>query len=129
MGKSAKSKSGANSKSSASKPQLNCGTYVIQKSDTGQKYVGRSSDVARRVEQHNAGNGAKWTAEAGAGWEIVKVYPGNNNATETAITKGVMRNEGIANVRGGPYTKTHYPITEFRAIKNANGFTNLGNQK
>lgn len=61
--------------------------------------------------------------------QVGKLLKSTHNATETAITKGVMRNEGIANVRGGPYTKTHYPITEFRAIKDANGFTNLGNQK
>ncbi len=59
-------------------------------------------------------------------WKLLKTYKGNNAKTENAITKGVMRNEGIANVRGGSYCKTQYPRSEFRAIKRANGFTNHG---
>ena len=56
----------------------------------------------------------------------MKAYKGNDNATENAITKGVMSNEGIENVRGGSYCKTYYPQHEYRAIKKANGFINNG---
>lgn len=83
------------------------GTYVIENKYTGQKYVGRSSNVAQRLEEHNSGRGAVWTAEAGPGWKLVKLYEGNDNATENAITRGVMRNEGIENVRGGSYCRPY----------------------
>jgi predicted GIY-YIG superfamily endonuclease len=102
------------------------GTYVIENRFTGQKYVGRSNNIQQRVEQHNSGRGAIWTSEAGPGWKLVKVYKGNDNATENAIARGVMRNEGIENVRGGSYCKSYFPRDEFQAIKAANGFTNFG---
>jgi predicted GIY-YIG superfamily endonuclease len=102
------------------------GVYVLKNTVTSQKYVGRSSDIPARVQQHNSGHGAKWTNTDKGTWQVVKTYAGNNAATENAITKGVMRNEGIANVRGGPYCKTYYPREEFRAIKAAHGFTNNG---
>ena len=127
MGKSSKAFSSYKSTHAhSSKPRLNSGTYVIESKQTGAKYVGRSSNISERVKQHNSGNGAKWTDKSGSDWKIVKVYPGNNNATENAIAKGVIRNEGFANVRGGAYTKTYYPKEEFRALKNPNGFTNNG---
>ena len=104
------------------------GTYVIANEATGKKYVGRSSDIPKRIEEHNSGSGAQWTSgDKGPGnWKLVKTYAGNNNTVENAITRGVMRNEGIANVRGGSYCKTYYPREEFQAIKAAHGFTNNG---
>jgi len=100
------------------------GTYVLQNNVTKEKYIGRSGDIAKRVAQHNTGRGAKWTNTPVGQWNVVKTYAGNNNTTENAITKGVMRNEGIASVRGGSYCQEHFPAAQFRAIKKANGFTN-----
>jgi predicted GIY-YIG superfamily endonuclease len=110
----------------SSKIQHKAGTYVIQNSATKEKYVGRSSNISKRVKQHNSGQGAKWTNIPVGKWNVVKTYAGNNNRTENAITKGVIRNEGFAHVRGGSYSKEYYPRDEFRAIKKANGFTNDG---
>ncbi len=120
---------GSRSYSSASScSSRKSGTYVIKSKSTGAKYVGRSANIPKRIEQHNSGSGSKWTSRMGnkGDWSLVKSYKGNNAHTENAITKGVMRNEGIASVRGGSYCKTHYPKAEFRAIKSANGFTNNG---
>jgi predicted GIY-YIG superfamily endonuclease len=114
--------------SSTSNIQHKSGTYVLQNSVTKEKYVGRSSNIYERVKQHNSGRGANWTSNSPGVWKVVKTYAGNNNATENAITKGVMRNEGIANVRGGSYCKEWYPRSEFQAIKKAHGFTNNGNR-
>ena len=116
-----------NYKKSSNKIQHKAGTYVIENSKTHKKYVGRSSDISKRLKQHNSGTGAKWTHGEG-NWNVVKTYAGNDNITENNITRGVMRNEGIVNVRGGSYCKEYYPTAEFRAIKKANGFTNYGNQ-
>uniref|UniRef100_A0A7S0ST22 GIY-YIG domain-containing protein n=1 Tax=Chromulina nebulosa TaxID=96789 RepID=A0A7S0ST22_9STRA len=129
MGKYTASTGKANKQnSSIAKPVSKSGVYVAKSNNTGKTYVGRSSDIPKRIEQHNSGQGAKWTSKTND-WKVVKVYKGNDNATENAITKGVMRNEGIANVRGGSYTKSYYPKSEFRAIKKANGFTNNGIKK
>lgn len=100
------------------------GTYVIENKSNGKKYVGRSSDIQKRLKQHNSGSGSKWTGNFSGKWTLVKTYKGNDNNTENKIAKGVMRNEGIENVRGGSYCKTYYPKHEFRAIKKANGFVN-----
>lgn len=128
-----KSSSSSNWRGAVGKPAkfnspkpIKSGTYVIENQFTGAKYVGRSTNIQKRIEQHNKGVGSKWTAQSGDGWKLVKTYKGNNIATENAITRGVMRNEGIAHVRGGSYCKSFYPREEFRAIKNAHGFTNNG---
>ena len=107
---------------------IKSGTYVIENKYTGLKYVGRSSNINKRIAQHNAGTGAKWTQQSGRGWELVKAYKGNTNAMENAVAKGVIRNEGFANVRGGSYSQPSYAPKTFRAIKVVNGFTNNGVQ-
>lgn len=124
-----KKRSGANFNSrtsTASKTSTNkihkAGTYVIENKKEGKKYVGRSSDIQKRLKQHNSGTGAKWTSNSSGEWTIVKTYKGNDSTTEKKIMRGVMRNEGFENVRGGPYTKTHYSQHELKAIKNANEF-------
>lgn len=124
-------KAGRPSAGKSTKPAkvIKSGTYVIENQHTGMKYVGRSSNIKQRIEQHNQGSGSQWTAMSGDGWKLVKAYKGNNDATENAITRGVMRNEGIQNVRGGSYCKVYYPKHEFRAIKRANGLTNHGMQE
>ena len=115
--------------SSYSKPAIKRkeGVYVIQNSFTGNKYVGKSSNIPKRIEQHNNGRGANWTNSKTGNWTLVQTYPGNTHKVENAITKGVIKNEGFANVRGGSYCKVHYPTKEFRAIKLAHGFKNYGN--
>ena len=37
---------------------------------------------------------------------LVKTYKGNDSTTEKKIMRGVMRNEGFENVKGGPYKDT-----------------------
>lgn len=115
--------SAARKTSTAAKPASRkfhkSGTYVIENKKEGKKYVGRSSDIQKRLKQHNSGTGAKWTSNSSGKWNIVKTYKGNDSVTEHKIVRGVMRNEGVENVRGGPYTKTQYSQHELRAIKRA----------
>ena len=105
----AASKSSYRSYSKKTNSTHKSGTYVIQNKTTGQKYVGRSDNIPKRIKQHNSGQGANWTSGCEGKWSLVKTYAGNNNTVENNITRGVMRNEGIVNVRGGSYCKEYYP--------------------
>lgn len=78
------------------------GVYVLGL-EKGKMYVGYSDDIDKRIAQHYAGEGAKWTKR----YKPVKVHFKLEDATlqdETNITKCLMNIHGIDVVRGGPYT-------------------------
>jgi putative endonuclease len=64
--------------------------YVIYSFSTGRLYTGISTSPTRRLEEHNAGKGAKAT-RAGRPWKIVRVEMGGTKSNalkrEAAIKK------------------------------------------
>jgi putative endonuclease len=64
--------------------------YVIYSVSTGRLYTGISTSPTRRLEEHNAGKGAKAT-RAGRPWKIVRVEMARSKSNalkrEAAIKK------------------------------------------
>ena len=73
-------------------------------------YVGSTSNVSQRFEQHLAGSGSAWT-RTHKPTGIVKTIPNASPFDEDKITKEYMSKYGIDNVRGGSYVALE--LTEF----------------
>ena len=80
----------------------------------GAWYVGRSSNLSRRLKQHTSGRGSAWTRrhppvddEFWATRELPKGVVGG--IAEDALTKQLMLEHGVDNVRGGSHSQVHLP--------------------
>jgi predicted GIY-YIG superfamily endonuclease len=66
-------------------------------------YVGKSTNVAKRYQEHCQGNASEWTRQY-APLEIAETRLITSPFDETTVTKELMKKYGIDNVRGGAYT-------------------------
>lgn len=73
-------------------------TYVL-KLEEDRYYVGLTTNLKQRYQQHCAGVGAKWTALYSP-VEIIDLYAGDR---EQEITEKLIAEHGWAVVRGGDY--------------------------
>lgn len=76
--------------------------YILQL-EGGKYYVGKTSDVKRRFEQHMRGSGSEWTKK----YKPVKLLETRRITSEhdeNNVTKDLMKKYGMENVRGGAYT-------------------------
>lgn len=78
--------------------QLRCGKY----------YVGKTTDINRRYEEHKSGNGSSWTSKYKP-IKIMEVRPIKDEHDENNTTKDLMKKYGVDNVRGGSYTQVELP--------------------
>jgi predicted GIY-YIG superfamily endonuclease len=81
--------------------------YVLQCSNN-KYYVGKTTDVMRRFEEHKSGKGSAWTSKYKptkmiSCRELQGVHDENNT------TKDYMKKYGIEHVRGGVYTQMVLP--------------------
>lgn len=88
-------------------------------------YVGVSASPLDRYEQHKAGIGAEWT-KLYPPKKILSTHPVTSADDENNLTRKLMREHGIDNVRGGSYVQVHLPKefvstleAEFRGATNA----------
>lgn len=81
--------------------------YVLELTG-GKYYVGKTSDVKRRFEQHMRGSGAEWTRTYKP-VRIIETRPITSPHDENNVTKDLMKKHGIENVRGGAYTSVDMP--------------------
>ncbi len=81
--------------------------YVLELKG-GKLYVGKSTDVAKRFEQHKNGAGSAWT-KLHKPIRILETRPLTSAHDETNVTKDLMKKHGIDNVRGGAYTSVDLP--------------------
>lgn len=79
-------------------------------------YIGRSSNLERRFEQHMKGEGAKWTSLHQA-INIHESRPLVNDEDEDALTLEYMKQYGIYNVRGGQFCAVEFRPWHVRDIK------------
>ena len=73
----------------------------------GKFYVGRTTNLDRRLTQHFTNKGAKWCRQHGAA-RVLMVRPGD---CERELTLELMRKYGVERVRGGPWCRCD-PIDE-----------------
>ena len=74
----------------------------------GKKYVGKTTDVDRRMDQHFSGNGAKVTKKfKPINAKVVDEVPGFfSDDVEQEYTEEYIDKYGYENVRGGMYTNS-----------------------
>ena len=82
--------------------------YKLELED-GKKYVGKTTNVDKRMDQHFSGNGAKVTQKfKPLEGEIVDSCPGYfSDKLEQKHTDTNIKKHGYNNVRGGKYTNSH----------------------
>lgn len=83
-------------------PKDSAGVYAIEYPD-GSRYVGKSTDVSRRVEEH------KMNSVSGVPRRVSLLTTGDRNdleGWERSETLAQMRKHGVDNVRGWKYTST-----------------------
>jgi predicted GIY-YIG superfamily endonuclease len=84
--------------------------YVL-KLQGGKYYIGKSSDVIGRYQQHVNGKGSAWTKKYEP-MSLVESRDGVSPLMEDMVTKEYMAKYGIKNVRGGSYVSEE--LSEFQ---------------
>jgi hypothetical protein len=74
----------------------------------GKKYIGKTTDVDRRMDQHFSGNGSKVTKKfKPISGEVIDEVPGFfSDDVEHEYTEEYIEKHGYGNVRGGYYTNS-----------------------
>ena len=71
-------------------------------------YVGKTTDVMRRYEEHKSGKGSAWTSKYKP-LKMLECRPLQGIHDENNTTKDLMKKYGIEHVRGGIYTQMVLP--------------------
>lgn len=77
--------------------------YVL-KLEKGKWYVGKTTDIMKRYQQHLKGSGSAWTSKYSP-ISLVESRPITSSHDENNVTKDYMKKHGVENVRGGSYTQ------------------------
>ena len=88
--------------------------YVLEL-EYGKYYVGKTTDVARRFQQHLSGSSSSWTRMFRP-IRIINVIHDCDGLDEDRITVKYMIKHGIHNVRGGPYISRKLSFEEVTHI-------------
>lgn len=98
--------------------------YVL-KLEGDRYYVGKTTDVEKRVKEHAVGNGAGYT-RLYKPTRVVEVRTLKSAQDENNLTREYMEKYGVDKVRGGSYSQVKLPSdtkrvleTEFRGNSNA----------
>lgn len=81
--------------------------YVLQL-ENGKYYVGKTTDIKRRVEEHNKGKGSEWT-KIHKPVKVLETRKVKDEHDENNTTKDLMKKYGMENVRGGSYSQVSLP--------------------
>ena len=85
--------------------------------EKGKYYVGKTSDVMRRFEEHKSGKGSAWTNK----YKPIKMLECKAITSphdENNVTKDYMKKHGIEHVRGGVYAQIVLPDDMLSALQN-----------
>ena len=81
--------------------------YVLELTNK-KYYVGKTTDVMRRYEEHKSGQGSAWTSKYKP-LKLLECKPLQSIHDENNTTKDLMKKYGIEHVRGGIYTQMVLP--------------------
>ena len=81
--------------------------YVLELTNK-KYYVGKTTDVMRRYEEHKSGQGSAWTSKYKP-LKLLECKPIQSIHDENNTTKDLMKKYGIEHVRGGVYTQMVLP--------------------
>ena len=79
-------------------------TIYILKLELGKYYVGKTTNITDRIEDHYSGNGSEWTKKYKL-IAIMELHHNCDNYDEDKYTFKMIEKYGIDNVRGGTFTK------------------------
>ena len=102
-------KTGAPMFTCGSKQNINAPTQIYKLNlEDGKKYVGKTTNIDRRMDQHFSGNGAKVTQKfKPTDGKVVDECPGYfSNKLEQKHTDKYIQKHGYNNVRGGKYVNS-----------------------
>ena len=88
--------------------------YVL-KLEKNKWYVGKTSDIMKRFQEHVNGKGAAWTSKYKP-ISLVESRPIASQHDENNITKDYMKKYGVENVRGGSYAQIKLDESEISAL-------------
>ena len=98
--------------------------YIL-KLQSGKYYVGKTTDIERRKEEHMNGTASAWTKKYKP-VSVEKIIPNASAFDEDKWTKIYMEKHGVENVRGASYAQMELDETqretlerEFRSAKDA----------
>jgi predicted GIY-YIG superfamily endonuclease len=89
--------------------------YVLQ-CESGKWYVGKTTDVMRRFEEHKTGKGSAWTKKYKP-VRLVECRTITSDHDENNVTKDLMKKYGVENVRGGIYAQVVLPDEYVNVLK------------
>jgi putative endonuclease len=81
--------------------------YILQSRKTGKLYIGQTNNLERRIEDHNAGIGGKYTQQNGP-WVLVhsEKHPDRISAVRREqflkSTRGSLEKKQLARIAGQP---------------------------
>ena len=81
--------------------------YVLELTNK-KYYIGKTTDVIRRYEEHKSGKGSAWTSKYKP-LKMLLCRPLEGVHDENNTTKDYMKKHGIEHVRGGVYTQIVLP--------------------
>lgn len=88
--------------------------YILRL-EGGKYYVGKTGNAYRRFNDHFKGRGARWT-KLHKPIEVLDIIENKSLFTEDNVTKQLMINYGIDNVRGGVYVKPKLAKCDIRNL-------------
>lgn len=88
--------------------------YII-KCEQGKYYVGKSTNLTTRIEEHQNGNGAEWTKKYPM-IKVKKIICDQGGYAEDKYTLKMMKKYGIQNVRGGSFCQINLNSDEIVII-------------
>ena len=91
-----------------------CSIYIL-KLKGSKYYVGKTSNIEKRLSQHSRGAGSSWTRKHHVD-KLLRVFHNCDSYDEDKFTLKLMAKYGIDNVRGGSYVAVNLPEEEVAGI-------------
>ena len=92
----------------------NCSIYIL-KLKGSKYYVGKTSNIEKRMRQHARGSGSSWTRKYPFE-KLLRVFHNCDSYDEDKYTLKLIEKFGVDNVRGGSYISINLSQEEIESI-------------